>query len=135
MLLLLSGIIYLSGCSKTASSPAPVSIVGTWTITGARQQLLANNVSIRDTTISIPGGEGVFSFTTNGYYTFLTPGHSQTGGYLINANTLSLFDTTVHPPTWDQFTISTLTQNNMTLSASYSSGVDTTTINSDILTR
>jgi hypothetical protein len=134
MLLLLSGIIYLSGCSKTASSPVPVSIVGTWTITGARVQHLVQAASIFDTTFSLPGGEGVFSFTTNGYYTFLSPGHSQTGGYLLNANTLSLFDTTVHPPTWDQFTISSLTQNNMTLSTSYTTA-DTTTINSEILTR
>jgi hypothetical protein len=134
LLILLSGMIYLSGCSKSAAT-SPFSIVGTWTETGSGEQLLVNNRSVYDTTYTVTGGQVVYSFDANGYLTFLTSGHSQVGGYMVNADTLWLYDTSFHPPVWDRFVLTGQSQNKVTLQYIIPVGGDSVVIDAMLLTR
>ena len=134
MLILLSGMIYLSGCSKTAAT-SPFSIIGTWTATGSGEQVLVNNRSVYDTTYTVSGGQVVYSFDANGYFNFIVSNRTQTGGYFINADTLWLYDTSFHPPVWDRFAMANQSQNNVTLEYITPIGADSVVINKVILTR
>jgi hypothetical protein len=113
LLLLLAPLIYMSSCSKTASTPA--SIIGTWSATTQRQQLLINSIVKYDTTISVPAGSEVYSFTADGYYTIFTPSGTFGSGYILNGSTLSLFDTSSSIDKWYSVQVTTLSPHSLAL--------------------
>lgn len=113
LLIAAAAIIYLAGCSKSANTPA--TIVGTWGIVSEEQKLFINGTAKFDTVIPTTAGQTALTFTADGYYLELT-GHNQYGGpYTYNNNVLSLFDTAYGASRWVPYSVSTLTENKLSL--------------------
>jgi hypothetical protein len=113
LLALITATIYLSGCNKTTTTPA--TIVGTWGIASQEEKLFINGTVKFDTVVLTPPGQTALTFTADGYYLELT-GHNQYGGaYSYTGGVLSLFDTANGLNKWIPYSVSTLTENKLSL--------------------
>ena len=113
LLALITATIYLAGCNKSTTTPA--TIVGTWGITSEEQKLFINGTAKFDTVIPTTPGQTALTFSADGYYLELT-GHNQYGGaYTYTGGVLSLFDTAYGANRWVPYTVSTLTENKLSL--------------------
>jgi len=118
----------LYGCKKNNPAPAAASIVGTWGLNSANIQELVNGHQVFDTTYLFPAGEAVYTFMSNGNYTYQSSGSSYTSGYLFTGSTLSLYDTAGHQDQWTTLNVISLSADSMALRDSFAIVSDTVAI-------
>jgi hypothetical protein len=116
---LLTGMIYLAGCSKsnTTASPATTSLIGQWLETSQREQDQTSGTTTLDSTEHFyPGLQPVLTFLSNGQYiTRRSPVQpADTGIYIQSGNRVSLqLSTSGHGPVSES--ILSLTANTLVL--------------------
>jgi hypothetical protein len=121
---LLSCIIYISSCKKSAAATA-ASIVGAWTQSSTTTRLYANNILTYDSTVPYTGTPNAITFNSNGFYTELTHSSYSGSAYTFAGNVLSIFDTIGQADIWQKLYVSTLTENTLSLQDTIFASSDT----------